>query len=201
MKIGFKRPITAAALLCSLVLTACGGSQNGLLPNASVNQSSPRHTDGAISHESPDNGANSGICGTSGVGLDCANQPGVTDPGPLASESACEPWAGDTCVAARPRYLSPNERACTNRGGVFITKQDGSTVCSSDQLLKAFIGYDVGCDYAISTYPGANGTGIEIIPKPSLIPRLPSTYDSVYGVQINANCGYNIIFKNPSVQS
>lgn len=198
MKFGLKRPITAAALLCSLVLTACSGSQNGLLPNASLNQNRPRHADGVISHESPENGANDGICGTSGVGLDCANDPSVAEPGPLPNESACEPWAGDTCVAVKPRYRSPAERSCNDKGGVFITKPDGTTVCSSDQLLKAFIAYDVGCDYVITTYPSlGGGTGIQIIPKPRLIPRLPSSYDSVWGVQINADCGWNILFKNP----
>lgn len=188
-------PGALLALVSLVILAGCAGASNvgitAVPPDLSDSGSHAMKPQ--FAYKCPpsgcDPGSNDGNLGGAGS---------ITNPGPLPNEGGCNPSIETDCsVAVAPKYRSPQERACNDKGGVFITKQDGTTVCSAGQILNSFIGYDVGCPYVISTYPVlGGGTGIKIVPKPSLIPTLPSTYDSVYGVRINADCGYNIVPRN-----
>lgn len=100
----FRAAGISAGFVLSVFLTACSGTQDGIIPNDVNVHTQTRHTMCTVggstiacgTSHSGANGGNSGLC-SSGNGLDCKNNTPVADPGPAPGEIACDPSAGDSC--------------------------------------------------------------------------------------------------------
>lgn len=115
--------------------------------------------------------------------------------------TGCQPIS--SCVGGVPKYRSPEQRACNDAGGVFITMEaadmPSNTICSATAPNNQAVGASVDCLVTISTVPTGPGTQIGIIVSPWPLSRmLPATYNSVYGVLFNdSTCTVSPYFSNP----